>query len=424
MSQSQVQSFRFKDNDRLPAFYHWFGHIGLNLALLAASLVLAIRGFETSISILALSLIAGFILTWGVIEYGLHRYILHGHQALFRNIAKEHAINHHHYFTSQSMSAERPVDLSRVFLFSHHLLSLLFVNAVLSTPLFWLRHDLGRLFFISGLLYISAYEALHAVSHFKRWSAVRLLRSITTHHRAHHDLTKMSKTNFAVVFPFLDRWFRSADVELTPVGPVEFAILQSKSAEGQRYEELLEKKFPKLKGRGTRFDCHAILRRGEIYIGGASLINYSDINQDPDVTDHWTVIETFSGTRILRMWADRPVVVPRLLAGIHSTLEEKGDFIYGIISIPLGWVRANQEMFAGHLKYIQPHIDLTSCTWPEEEASTSDGHRLISTYKKIQADFIGPLAGCPSETTVRAVMGIRKANLEQPAFLDRYAILP
>lgn len=200
-------SFRRQDNASLPFYYHWFLHVAVNFTAILTLLGTAgLRVWNSENSFSAV-LIGCFVPTWALIEYGIHRYLLHGKSPFLQRLAREHSFNHHRYFTQTHMYSDRPIDLSRVFLMPSHLLGLLAVNGGISWILETLRPGIGWSFFAAGLLYLLAYEVMHGLCHSSLSSRSVWIRKIQEHHRFHHGLRNMAHSNFAIVFPFLDHLF-------------------------------------------------------------------------------------------------------------------------------------------------------------------------------------------------------------------------
>lgn len=184
----RITEFRDHENALIPNWYHWGAHIGLNFTILIVAMVWPMTYEWENWELIALP---AFVFAWALIEYVVHRFILHGDATWTRILQHEHTESHHGYFTNDHMSAGQLVDIRRVLLLPHHLLPLLALNGLIAMAA-------GKAFFIAGVIYILIYEIVHAYAH----SPFGTVQS----HRTHHD-PEFSTKNFAIVFPIIDRWF-------------------------------------------------------------------------------------------------------------------------------------------------------------------------------------------------------------------------
>jgi sterol desaturase/sphingolipid hydroxylase (fatty acid hydroxylase superfamily) len=200
---ASIQQIRIDQNVALPRYYDWRLHCVSNLLILALPEVAAFRALGQLAAIDAV-LLTLLLFGWTLIEYVIHRGILHGSR--FRGTAlQEQHFAHHRYFTDRFMMLERPVDVNRVALFTTHLLTAVILVGALSTGLGLLAgRRTGLLCLSAGLLHVFLYEAAHAVSHIKRLSSLPGLRALALHHRVHHDPAAANGANFSITLPALD----------------------------------------------------------------------------------------------------------------------------------------------------------------------------------------------------------------------------
>ncbi len=146
-----------------------------------------------------------FVFMWSLIEYFIHRYLLHGEIPSHQNA--EHSA-HHGYFTREFMKVEKGLDANSVLLIPIDLMSVVALNSFLSYGIsIFTNENMALLFFLSGTLYVIAYEILHAVCHLPIETKSPLVKALVRHHKIHHDKIWMKRKNFAVVFPFMDSFF-------------------------------------------------------------------------------------------------------------------------------------------------------------------------------------------------------------------------
>ena len=175
-------SFRKKCNSRLPGWYNPILHLVCNFILLTFPLVFTLLKIE-DYSIKTGLLFFSFLLIWGVIEYFIHRFILHGNQKFLKRLILEHSVYHHGYFTEKDPVFDTTLDLNRVFLFSIDLLTLIIVSIGLSSLIyFYIDPAISKVFFLASLCHLILYEFFHFISH----SKIQVFQQIKEHHLLHH----------------------------------------------------------------------------------------------------------------------------------------------------------------------------------------------------------------------------------------------
>jgi sterol desaturase/sphingolipid hydroxylase (fatty acid hydroxylase superfamily) len=170
----------------------------------------------SQVNLMSIVILIAFFFVWAIVEYSLHRFVLHGLVFSFLKFKVEHSVFHHGYFNDQNMSVVTPVDTNRVLLFPLDLISVLLINFMLSYLLsIFFGQETALLFCVAGVFYSIAYECLHAICHSNLAEKFPVLESIAQHHRVHHDPLRMSTVNFAVVLPVIDKWFGTSS-KLSP----------------------------------------------------------------------------------------------------------------------------------------------------------------------------------------------------------------
>jgi len=203
-----ITKFREHNNSLLPSWYKWQLHLLFNLCAFLFFLTLGFVRIDYFNLLLPLKILIG-LLCWSVLEYAIHRFVLHG--SLFSSLPfqKEHSVYHHGYFTDKFMLMKNMNDLNRVFLRPIDIFSILCLNLLFCALMaLVIGEQWATYFYISGILYLFLYEAMHMMTHFYDGKN-GLLNSIQHHHNLHHRKSLMGKYNFAVVFPFLDKIFKS-----------------------------------------------------------------------------------------------------------------------------------------------------------------------------------------------------------------------
>lgn len=205
----QVQKFREHNNSLLPRWYKWEMHLLLNLVLFVFFLGFGLVKIDFTAFFTPLWIILS-IIGWGIIEYSIHRFILHGNVFNFLYFKKEHTVYHHTYFDEKEMDMSSMHDLNRTLLRPIDIFSVLCLNFFLCMMLSLVTGKLvATYFYLGGVLYLVLYELLHFVTHYYKGNS-SFLNSIKKHHRVHHQKATMNDVNFAVVFPFIDTLFKTS----------------------------------------------------------------------------------------------------------------------------------------------------------------------------------------------------------------------
>jgi sterol desaturase/sphingolipid hydroxylase (fatty acid hydroxylase superfamily) len=137
-------------------------------------------------------------------------------------IFTRHTLQHHRFFTDESMACDSSRDF-KIMLFPP--VMLVFFIGGLALPIgaafFWLvSPNAGYLFATAAVAYFLLYEWLHFLYHLPSTSkAARLpfLGRLRRHHQLHHNPRRMSGWNFNITFPIGDlifgTYWREADRE-------------------------------------------------------------------------------------------------------------------------------------------------------------------------------------------------------------------
>ena len=154
--------------------------------------------------------VLGVLLFTNFGEWAVHRTRLH-HPGFPHAVYHRHVIEHHAFFTYETMAVDSSRDLRWV-LFPPWALPLLVAT---NLPFFLLLQAFAPaswpwLFLLSVVGYYGIYEVFHAAAHLPAGAPLagnRLVRAITYHHRVHHDPRLMSRWNFNFAIPVFDWLF-------------------------------------------------------------------------------------------------------------------------------------------------------------------------------------------------------------------------
>jgi hypothetical protein len=141
------------------------------------------------------------------VEWRAHRGPMHRRVRGLSLVHERHALQHHAFFTKETMQIDSSRDLQMV-LFSPVLV--VFFFGVFALPLgFALRlvfgSNVAALFVATAMGYFLLYEWLHLAYHLP----LRIvgLERLRRHHAAHHDPHLMTRKNFNITFPICDSLF-------------------------------------------------------------------------------------------------------------------------------------------------------------------------------------------------------------------------
>jgi hypothetical protein len=147
-----------------------------------------------------------------VTEYVAHRYPMHRPMPGLRLVYAGHTLDHHHFFTNDSMEMDGPRDMV-IILFPP--IMLLFFFGVFGFPVAFLlgaliSANVGYLFLAVAMGYYFNYELFHLAYHMPEKSFVGRLpfmRRLRNLHTRHHDLQLMSRYCFNITYPICDFLF-------------------------------------------------------------------------------------------------------------------------------------------------------------------------------------------------------------------------
>ena len=194
--------------ERVPRSYSGTRHLALTVG---ASLVVVlfcvfrlsdVRGVEW------LTIPVTFVYA-NLTEYFVHRGPMHRPFRGLWLVFKDHTLEHHHYFTHESMELSGMRDLAAI-LFPPFNLALFVGGAGFAVAFLlgsWISTNVGYLFLAVALGYYANYELFHLAYHMPGSSWVGRLPfmgRLRLHHTRHHDLQLMSRFCFNITYPICD----------------------------------------------------------------------------------------------------------------------------------------------------------------------------------------------------------------------------
>ncbi len=145
-------------------------------------------------------------------EYFGHRYPMHHQYGKLKAVFKRHTLQHHHFFTNESMNCDSVNDF-KIILFPPVLLiffSMFFVLPVAVLIYYVFSLNAAMFFIATTLAYYLNYEWLHLAYHLPETHFVYKipgLKTLRSLHHQHHDMKEMDKYNFNISYPVFDLVF-------------------------------------------------------------------------------------------------------------------------------------------------------------------------------------------------------------------------
>jgi Fatty acid hydroxylase superfamily len=145
-------------------------------------------------------------------EYWAHRGPMHRPVPLLNLIFRGHTLQHHLFFTHDSMECDERADFRFLLLPPYMVLFFTFVFIVpLGIALYFIfSANVAYLYAATAAAYYLNYEAMHALYHLpeSHWlTRVPLVRALRISHRRHHDHRFMTHCNFNITYPIGDVLF-------------------------------------------------------------------------------------------------------------------------------------------------------------------------------------------------------------------------
>jgi len=154
-------------------------------------------------------------------EYFTHRVPMHHPIAGLRRVFAGHTLEHHHYFTDESMELDGMRALA-IILFPPAMLAIflgIFAFPVAILTSYLISANTGYLFLAVAMGYYANYELFHLAYHMPGNSPVGRLpfmKKLRLHHTRHHDLQWMSGYCFNITYPICDLIFGTMTPKTAP----------------------------------------------------------------------------------------------------------------------------------------------------------------------------------------------------------------
>jgi len=156
-----------------------------------------------------------------ITEYVTHRIPMHRPIPGLRRVFVGHALEHHHFFTDESMELDGIRDLA-IILFPPVMLAIfvgIFAFPVAFLVGYWISPNAGYLFLAVAMGYYANYELFHLAYHLpgnSRIGRLPFMEKLRLHHTRHHELQMMSRFCFNITYPICDLIFGTMAPKAAP----------------------------------------------------------------------------------------------------------------------------------------------------------------------------------------------------------------
>ena len=191
----------------LPAWYRGDVHAVLHFGVIGAAMIASGAALIARQPALLLA-VPVLVPVWSVVEYAIHRFVLHAIHPLWPPLSRDHRV-HHAYFPATDMFLDTHHDVYRVLLRPHDVVAVEVLVVLICGGIAWIDVGVALAAATAANAYFLLYEVAHAGSHVRSWSDRPLLLVPARHHRAHHAQLD-SQRNLANVFPWIDTLFRTS----------------------------------------------------------------------------------------------------------------------------------------------------------------------------------------------------------------------
>jgi len=192
----------------LPKNYSPIVHLGVNIGLLLSAILVHFVMVKDW-SFLSLVLMIMIFFLGNVVVFILHKYPLHRRYKWWTFPYDTHTVEHHRYFTAETITFDSSMDFNAVFFPMSVVAGFTFIGQPLIyfAVSYYLGADVGHVLAGSAAGYFLMYEFFHWASHLAKdhfLMNVPWILYMRQHHLAHHNPRLMSRYNFGIVDPIVD----------------------------------------------------------------------------------------------------------------------------------------------------------------------------------------------------------------------------
>jgi hypothetical protein len=219
----QPRQSEFRQGYRAQIARHYYGwvHVAMIFAIGAAVIAYALPHVRDPVWTDWLAIPLVFLLA-NLIEWALHRYVMHRPVKWAMGIYRRHTLAHHVFFTDDSPTFDTSRDFRIVFFPPYALVGfVLFASAGAALLAAAWSENAGWLTVVTAAAMYLNYETFHYCCHVKDDRIVRhipLINTIRRHHIAHHDPALMMERNMNLTYPIADWLFGTSDLRRGLVG--------------------------------------------------------------------------------------------------------------------------------------------------------------------------------------------------------------
>lgn len=191
-----------------PFLYHPISHLYGNLFMLIGTVAFHLY-FVGSFSYWMIAIAAFVFLLGNIVVWTVHKYPLHHRIKYWSYPFDAHTVQHHRYFTYESITYDDREDYIAIFFPTEVIAGFTFI----AQPVFFyglspfIGQDLAHVFGACTAGYFLLYELFHWASHKPADHFVMKIKwfdYMREHHRIHHNTRFMSRYNFCIVYPMMD----------------------------------------------------------------------------------------------------------------------------------------------------------------------------------------------------------------------------
>ncbi len=192
---------------KIPRWYSPLGHLGATVGVSLVVLVVTYLKLD-HVRPLEWLVVPAAMLLANLLEYRVHKYMLHRRRFPFQHLYDRHTPEHHAIYQYDDMAIRSTKEFRLVLIPAIGVAGLV-VATVPFAALFGavFGRNAGLLFLTTAACMMVSYEVLHLTYHLPPDSFIgrrRVIRFLREHHARHHDPRLMNKYNFNVTVPFFD----------------------------------------------------------------------------------------------------------------------------------------------------------------------------------------------------------------------------
>ena len=211
LATKELNTHRYRDwyqKEKRPKFYHPYFHLGFNFGVLILLIIGHFSYVEKWSFYSALTLIGIFIFG-NMTVWFVHKFPLHHRIKVWSFPYEAHTVEHHRYFTSDTITYDSHQDYVAIFFPSMVIASF----ALLAQPAIYFGarlifgNDFAHVLAAGAAGYFLLYEIFHWASHLGHDHFLMKFgwfKHMREHHRIHHNTRLMNKYNFCIVYPMMD----------------------------------------------------------------------------------------------------------------------------------------------------------------------------------------------------------------------------